>query len=101
MNNLAEEERKDLNEVFSGTTPVPPNTLQELELDGNWDIMILYIDKLIYTLEVVTDMIKIQNFTIDESSLAKIFEYSSETKKLALNSWKLQVGGLIEIDDRG
>lgn len=62
--------------------------------------MILYIDKLIYTLQVVTQEIYITDFSIDESSLCKIFEYSPNVRKISLVNCKIVVNGLIDFDDR-
>jgi len=47
------DERAHLNEFFDITTPVPNNYLNYFILDGDDDMLILYIDKLVYTLKVV------------------------------------------------
>mmetsp|Transcript_6795 Transcript_6795/g.5944 ORF Transcript_6795/g.5944 Transcript_6795/m.5944 type:complete len:102 (+) Transcript_6795:177-482(+) len=62
-------EKDSLNEFFHGTTPVPPNYLENFRLTGGGEMIILYIDKLIHTLDVVKQEIEIEDFNIDEASL--------------------------------
>eukprot|EP00345_Euplotes_harpa_P003311 CAMPEP_0168319894 /NCGR_PEP_ID=MMETSP0213-20121227/1324_1 /TAXON_ID=151035 /ORGANISM="Euplotes harpa, Strain FSP1.4" /LENGTH=102 /DNA_ID=CAMNT_0008321195 /DNA_START=64 /DNA_END=372 /DNA_ORIENTATION=- len=69
-----EQERNVLGEFFNFTTPVQPNYLKYLVLDGNGDILLLFIEKLKYTLIAVTDEVYIANFTIDESTFCKLIE---------------------------
>lgn len=86
MNSFTEKERAGLGEFFDGTTPVVPNFLRFLYLDGGNEMLLLFIDKLVYTLNVVTEEIRITNFSIDESTLCKVFEASCKVKRLSLRN---------------
>lgn len=79
---LASNERQFTNEFFNGSTPVPPNYLEEFHLEGCGDMLLLYIDKLVYTVNVVTTKITIENFTIDESTFSKFLENAYQVKQL-------------------
>ena len=100
MNSFTEKERANLGEFFDGTTPVVPNFLRFLYLDGGNEMLLLFIDKLVYTLNVVTEEVRISNFSIDESTLCKVFEASCKVKRLSLRNCKIFIQSLMDIDDK-
>ena len=100
MGSLKGNERDFFNEFLHGTTPVPPNYLQEFIMDGGGEMLIYFIDKLIYTLEVVRTSITITDFIIDESSLGKLIDSCHSTHSLNLQNCKLSISDLLDLDDR-
>ena len=100
INHIKGNNRESLNEFFHGTTPVPPNYLEELKLVGGGELLILYIDKLVHTLEVVRSTIEIEDFTMDESTLGKLLEGSKDAGDLRITNCKINITGLLTLDDR-
>lgn len=84
INRFTEDERKDLNELFEYATPIEPNFLKYLVLDGGDALLMLFIDALKYTLNTVTEEVYLKDFSIDESTLGKLLENTYKTKKLSL-----------------
>ena len=94
------QERDILGEFFHYTTPIAPNYLKYLYLDGDGEILLLFIETLRYTLSVVTEEIYITNFVIDESTFCRLLESLYLVKRLAIINWKLLLHNVFEFEDR-
>ena len=100
MDKFIPDERRQLNEFFEYATPIEPNFLYYIMLEGNNELLMLYIDKLRYTLHTVKNEAYFLTFIIDESTLAKLFECSNSVKRLALIDCRISIHGDFEIDDQ-
>ena len=84
MKLFSAQEREVLGEFFHYTTPIAPNYLKYINLEGGEEMLLVFIDNLKYTLSVVTEEVYITNFVIDESTFCKLIESLFLVKRLAI-----------------
>ncbi|CAI2377260.1 unnamed protein product [Moneuplotes crassus] len=96
---LSPDERGYFNEFLHGTTPVLPNYMEHFVFQGNETMVMYFIDKLIHTLEVVSQSISISDFVIDEASLSRIFDASYKVCRLKLENCKLSIKSILSLEE--
>ena len=98
---LGVQEREFFNEFVHGTTPVPPNYLEQFVVGGNETMVIYHVDKLLHTFEAVSQSVVVSDFVIDEASLSKIIDACHGVKKLKIENCKINIKSLLTLEENG